>query len=324
VPQLKLGLLGATLSRHSSGYYRIDSIFPGANWRPSLRSPLTEPGVVCRQGWYLVSINGVDLRNVPNPYSLLVGKAGQQVEIAVNERPSDREATRNIIVPLASEADLRYYAWVQRNLAYVTAQSNGEIGYLHIPDMLQDGLNAFAEYFYPQLGKKALVIDVRGNGGGNVSPMIIERLGRQLAMVSMSRNTEPYANPFQLHLGPKVALCDRYTASDGDLFTYRFKHYRLGTVLGERTWGGVVGIRGPLPLVDGGTLHRPEFAPYSQDGSEWIIEGRGVDPDIFVANDPYREYLGEDAVLKRALEELRAMLQRTRSTLPPIPAYPER
>ena len=186
------------------------------------------------------------------------------------------------------------------------------------------GMNEFVKHFYPQLTKQALIIDVRGNGGGNISPQVTERLLRQPAMVKIVRNTVPGWEPSAMQVGPKVCLLDEYSASDGDIFSYRFRHYKLGPLVGKRSWGGVVGIRGSLPLMDGGTFRKPEFSRYGLDGKEWIMEGHGVDPDIEVENDPAREFLGEDAQLARGIEEALKALQTNPPTMPPPPAYPNK
>jgi len=165
---------------------------------------------------------------------------------------------------------------------------------------------------------------VRGNGGGNVSPMLIERLRREIVMISFARNTGSWPDPEAMIYGPMVCLCDEFSASDGDLFTYRFKHYKLGTVIGKRTWGGVVGIRGTLPLLDGGYLNKPEFARYDVEGKEWIIEGYGVEPDIVVDNDPAKEYAGIDEQLDKAIEVILEQLKTQEKEIPPLPQYPVR
>jgi len=176
--------------------------------------------------------------------------------------------------------------------------------------------------FYPQLNRQALIIDVRGNGGGNVSPQIIERLRRELAMVSVRRGGTPNTNPSHMLLGPKVTLLNEYSASDGDLFPYRFREHGLGKLIGKRSWGGVVGISNSLPFIDGGELRKPEFAPYSKDGRNWIIEGQGVDPDIVVDNDPAREFRGEDQQLDKAIDVILEELKTKAQTLPPPPPGP--
>src|SRR5262249_3237676 len=150
----------------------------------------------------------------------------------------------------------------------------------------------------------AMIIDVRGNGGGNVSPMLIERLRREIAMVTIARNSIPRTDPREMGYGPMTCLLNEDSASDGDLFPFRFKHHKLGKLIGKRSWGGVVGLRGTLPLLDGGFLNRPEFSRYDVEGKKWIIEGYGVDPDVVVDNDPAKEYEGVDQQLDRAIEEM--------------------
>ena len=213
---------------------------------------------------------------------------------------------------------------MQNNIHKVDKATNGQVGYIHIPDMGAEGLNEFVKYFYPQLAKKALIIDDRGNGGGNVSPMIIERLSREISRSNMARNVETIGHtPTKMMLGPKVLLIDNYSASDGDLFPYGFKKHQLGKVIGKRSWGGVVGIRGSLPFVDGADLRKPEFASYSADESKWIIEGVGVEPDIEIDNDPSREYEGIDDQLNKAIEVVLGELKNYKEQ-PAIPTPPDK
>jgi tricorn protease len=206
----------------------------------------------------------------------------------------------------------------------VIEATNGEVGYIHIPDMGVEGLNEFVKHFYPQLSKRALIIDDRGNGGGNVSPMIIERLNREMTMINMARNTEAAPGRLEMQWGPKCILIDNYSASDGDLFPYQFKKMKIGKAIGKRTWGGVVGIRGSLPFIDGGQLMRPEFAPYDTEGKNWIIEGYGVDPDIEVDNDPAKEYAGEDQQLNKAIDLMKEELKSWPKELPAMPPFPDK
>jgi tricorn protease len=323
IERIPLGLLGADIVKDApTGFYKINKILKGDVRFGSTLSPLSVPGLGIKEGDYILEISGISLKNISNPYSLLVGKAGKYIELTVNDKPSDEGKRSIVVIPISDESSLRYYDWVHNNIEYVSRQTNGEVGYLHIPNMLSEGLNQFVKYFYAQLNKKALIIDDRGNGGGNVSPMIIERLRREIDMMLMSRNTEPYPSP-QLFYGPKVMLIDRYSASDGDLFPWRFKFYKLGTIVGERSWGGTVGIRGSLPFVDGGTLSKPEFSRYDIDGKEWIIEGYGVDPDIVVKSDPVAEFYGKDIQLDKAISVAQEQI-RLQKPLPPMPAYPDK
>jgi tricorn protease len=324
-PRVKTGLLGAQVSRDAaSRTYRLDKILKGENWQTKTRSPLTEIGVNVNTGDYILAVDGKPTRELDNLYTALIGKAGKQVVLRVNSKPVDDGARDVTIVPIADESSLYYEEFVQNNIDYVAKKTDGKVGYLHIPDMGPGGLNEFVRRFYPQLTKQALIIDVRGNGGGNVSPMIIERLRRELAMVNLRRNGTPTANPTQQLLGPKVTLLNEYSASDGDLFPYRFREHGLGQLIGKRSWGGVVGISGTLPFTDGGTLNKPEFAPFSKDGKKWIIEGHGVDPDIVVDNDPAREFRGEDQQLDKAIEVILTELKTKGVTLPVPPPFPNK
>jgi len=324
-PKIKTGLLGAQVSRDpASRAYRIDRILPGENWQTKTHSPLTELGVNVSAGDYILAVNGRPVSEMSNLYSAFIGTVGKQVVLRVNGKPVDEGARDVTIVPIGDEAPLYYEEFVQRNIDYVAKKTDGKVGYLHIPDMGPEGLNEFVRRYYPQLTRQALIIDVRGNGGGNVSPMIIERLRRELAMVNVRRNGPPTANPGGMLLGPKVTLMNEYSASDGDLFPYRFREHGLGKLIGKRSWGGVVGISGSLPFTDGGSLNKPEFAPYAKDGKSWIIEGHGVDPDIVVDNDPTREFKGEDQQLDKAIEVVVEELKTQGQTLPPPPAWPDK
>ncbi len=324
-PRIKLGLLGAEFSRDpATRAYRIERILPGENWNKHTRSPLTDVGVNVKPGDYILAINNTPVSNLPNLYDALIGTAGKQVILRVNSKPTDAGARDVTVVPTDDEGPLYYIDWVQKNIDYVNKKTGGEVGYLHIPDMSQAGLNEFTKLYFPQIRKHALIVDVRGNGGGFVSPLVIERLRRALVMIGMGRNSMPQTDPPQTFVGPMVTLTNEFSASDGDIFPYRFKALGLGKLIGKRTWGGVIGIRQSLPLVDGGQFFKPEFAPYSKDGKQWIIEGYGVDPDIVVDNDPGKEFRGEDQQLDRALQEIQEGLKTKRYDLPPVPPYPNR
>jgi tricorn protease len=322
--RIKLGLLGAKLSKHSSGYFQINQILDGVTWNKSLSSPLREVGVNVSKGDFILAVDGQNLQNINDIYSTLIDKADKTVELLVNSKPELAGSRKVLVTPIASESNLYYYTWVQNNIKKVAEATNGEVGYIHIPDMGIEGLNEFVKYFYPQLTKKALIIDDRGNGGGNVSPMILERLSRVVYRQTMRRGT-PYAStiPAQTHVGPKVLLLNRYSASDGDLFPYGFQKLGLGVTIGTRSWGGVVGITSSLPFVDGAELRKPEFASFSSEASQWIIEGHGVDPDILIDNDSYKEYIGIDEQLSKAIEVIKDKIKNYK-TLPPIPADPDK
>lgn len=321
--RIRLGLLGARFEKDASGYFKVGKIIQGANWNRATRSPLTMPGVNVREGDYILSINGKPLKNTDNIFKELIGMAGKTVELEVNTIPEPKGARKVLVTTLSGESDLYYYNWVQNNIRKVSEATNGEVGYIHIPDMGVAGLNEFVKYYYPQLNKKALIIDDRGNGGGNVSPMITERLTRTPMFYTMHTNqTAGSVNPTGTFSGPKVLLVNEYSASDGDLFPYRFKYNKLGPVIGHRTWGGVVGYSGTIPVVDGGSIVTPSYAPFAADGSGFIIEGHGVDPDIVIENDPHKEYNGEDEQLNKAIEVILEKLKTEAKEAPAIPAFP--
>ena len=322
--RIKMGLLGAKISRDPSGFYRIDKILKGENWTKEARSPLTELGVDVKDGDFIIAIDGKSVKEMNDINEALIGKANVQIELTTNNTPGETGAKKSIVIPVDDEAGLYYYNWVQNNIKKVDEASNGQIGYIHIPDMGVEGLNEFVKHFYPQLSKRALIIDDRGNGGGNVSPMIIERLNREMTMIKMARNTEGSPGRLEMEWGPKCLLIDHYSASDGDLFPYQFKKLKMGKVIGTRSWGGVVGIRGTLPFIDGGSLMRPEFAPYDTEGKEWIIEGHGVDPDILLENDPAKEYAGEDQQLNKAVDVMLDELKAWPKELPTAPPFPDK
>ncbi len=320
--KVKLGLLGAELVKDESGYFKITKILKSQNWDKKVRNPLTDIGVDVKEGDFIIAVDGESTKDMENIYSSLVDKADKQVTLLVNSKPNESGAKENVVVPIDDEQPLYYYTWVQNNIEKVDKQSNGKVGYIHIPDMGAEGLNEFVKYYYPQLRKEALIIDVRGNGGGNVSPQIIERLRREAAMIDIARNTAADFDPGGTHVGPKVCLLNEFSASDGDIFPYRFKYYKLGKLIGKRSWGGVVGIRGTNPFVDGGFLNKPEFSRYDVEGKEWIMEGHGVDPDIYVDNDPALEYAGTDQQLNKAIEVALDELAKNPVKKPGPPPYP--
>ena len=318
--RINMGLLGAEISRDKSGFFKLEKILKGETWDKNLRSPLTEPGIEAVAGNYIVAIDGVATNSVNDMYKLLVGKAEVPTELMLNSKPDLKGARKVVIKPIASEYALYHYEWVQGNIKKVEEASGGKIGYIYIPDMGVDGLNEFSRYFYPQLDKEGLIIDDRANGGGNVSPMILERLAREPYRLTMRRgSTRVGTVPDAVQVGPKVCLINKYSASDGDLFPWGFRALGLGKLIGTRTWGGIVGISGSMPYMDGTDIRVPFFTSYDAETGEWIIENYGVAPDIEIDNDPIREWNGEDQQLDRAIEEVMKELK-DRKPLKPIPA----
>jgi tricorn protease len=306
----------------AAGRYRIAHIFRGQNQEEIYRSPLTEVGLDVKEGDYILAIDGEQLLPKDNPYQFLRNKANRPVQWTVNSKPTMEGSHTVTYRPITNETNLIYLEWVTHNREAVAKATDGRVGYIHIPDMGEDGIREFIKTYYPQIRKQALIVDVRGNGGGNISQMLINRLRRQLLGVEFGRvDKETNTYPDAVFVGPKVCLINETSASDGDIFPYMFREAGLGPLIGKRTWGGVVGISGRGPLLDGGQVFVPESASASTAG-QFVIEGHGVDPDIVVENDPAAVIEGRDQQLERAISEVSKALQEHPQPLPGRPADP--
>jgi tricorn protease len=318
-----VALPGARLALDATSHrYRIAHIFRGQNAEEPYRSPLTEVGVDAHVGDYVLSINGRELDDHTDPYELMTGPPSQPVEWRVASDAKGSGARTLRFKPLAHERDLLYLEWVEDNYERVQRLGHGRIGYLHIPDMGGEGIREFIKWWYPQARAEALLVDVRDNGGGNVSQLLIERLAAKLHGMTYARNqTLPGTYPRVVQPGPKAALISETTASDGDIFAAQFRSWGIGPLIGKRTWGGVVGITDHGPLLDGGAIFVPEFGNADENG-RWTIEGHGVEPDIVVEADPVKVMRGEDPQLERGVAELLNRLPPTPQGLPSRPASP--
>jgi tricorn protease len=327
VRAVNVGLLGADYEVDAaSGMYRIKKIFAGENWDAHSRSPLTEPGVNVKEGDYLVAINGRALHAPQTPDELLTNTANEVVTLTVNSKPTADGARKVVVKPIGDEFSLRELNMIETNRKKVDAASGGRIGYVYLENMGDAGLNEFVKQYFPQIRKEGIIFDVRYNGGGFVDQLIFERLRRVLASMDSARNWESTTTPAPVFHGYMACVTNHYAASDGDIFSYMFKHYKLGPLIGERTWGGVRGIRGEIPLMDGGYITRPEFAMYGLD-SKWLVENHGVQPDVVVDNPPDLVLKGQDPQLEKAVEMLMEQIKANPKTLPSrppdLPAYPE-
>jgi tricorn protease len=322
-PRPRVGLPGARFELDAAaGRYRISKIFEGENEEDLYRSPLREIGVNVNVGDYVLSIDGEELKANDDPYRLLRNKADNTVQLTVNSKPT-MEGSRTISYrPITDEGNLIYLDWVTRNRKKVEEATGGRVGYIHVPDMGAAGIREFIKWYYPQINKEALIVDVRANGGGNVSRMLIERLRRKLLALNYQRTSDGADTyPDGVFLGPMVALLDENSASDGDIFPAMFREAGLGPLIGKRSWGGVIGINNRGPLIDGGSVFVPGSAFASKDG-KWIIEGHGVDPDIEVENDAKSQIDGHDLQLERGIAELLAKIKDHPVKLPPRPEAP--
>ncbi len=307
--------------------YRIKKILSGENWDAHTRSPLTEPGVNVKEGDYLIAINGRALRAPQTPDELLVNTANEVVTLTVNSKPTADGARKVVVKPIGDEYSLRELNMIETNRKKVDAASGGRIGYVYLPNMGDEGLNEFVKQYFPQIRKEGIIFDVRYNGGGFVDQLIFERLRRVLARHEYGPQLGVgHRSRQNVFYGYMACVTNHYAASDGDFFSYFFKQYKLGPLIGERTWGGVRGIRGEMPLMDGGYITRPEFSLYGLD-SKWLIENRGVQPDVVVDNPPDLVLKGQDPQLEKAVEMLMEQIKANPKKLPArppdLPTYPD-
>ena len=308
--RIEAGLLGAQLvADEKAGYYKIAKIYQGQNWNESLRSPMTEQGVNVKEGDYLISINGREIKTTDNPYEFLENTVGKQVEIVVNSTPEKDFARTSMIKPVKSELDLLHYNWVLERRALVDRLSGGKIGYIYVPNTSTDGNRELFKGMYAYHNKEALIIDDRYNGGGFIPDVMADLLDRKTLSYWNRNGLVPNKTPAIAHDGPKVMLINGYSSSGGDALPYYFRKKGLGQLIGTRTWGGLIGISGNARLVDGGNISVPRFGIFDEN-EEWIIEGIGVYPDIEVVDRPEQLAKGTDPSIEKAVEVLLKELEK--------------
>ncbi len=302
VERVPTGLLGADLVRAGEGAYRIERILRGDH-PDRVRSPLNVPGVIVRDGEYILAVNRQPISAERPIHAHLEQMAGKEVLLTVAGSAGGEGSREVVVTPMASEGDLRYSDWVRMNREYVAEKTGGKIGYLHVPNMLNAGLIEFNTWFYPQLDKEGMVVDVRWNGGGAYSQMLLERLGRRVLSFHYIRGGATGSYPSRVLNGPFVVLVNHNSGSDGDIFPQAVQLTGLAPVIGSQTWGGVYGICDLRPLVDGGLVTQAQAAWWDpKDG--WELENRGVIPDIEVPALPQDVAAGIDRQLDRAIEEV--------------------
>jgi len=297
--QYRRGFLGADLAWNGKDGYDVVKIFRGDSWNRDVDSPLAEPGLAVHEGDTIVAVGGRPLSAEVTPDELLVNAAGR--DVALTLASGKKERRRIVVRALRDERMLRYRAWVDANRAYVHAQTSGRVGYLHIPDMGPWGFSEFHRGFLSEFNRDALVVDVRYNRGGHVSPLLIEKLARKRVGYDVSRYGPPTPYPPESVGGPIVALTNQFAGSDGDIFSHVFKLYKLGPLVGKRTWGGVIGINPYHRLVDGTITTQPEFSFWFVDVG-WKVENYGTDPDYDVDIAPHDDRAGSDPQMQKALE----------------------
>jgi tricorn protease len=314
------GLLGADYDV-ANGRYRFAKVYGGLNWNPDLRSPLTEPGVSVKAGEYLLAVRGEDVRPPVNVYSFFENTSGKIVEITVGPN-ADGTGSRTVsVVPIGNESALRNRDWVEGNLRKVDEATNGQVAYVYVPNTAAQGHEYFKRYFFPQAHKNAVIVDERFNGGGQVADYYIDLLRRPHISYWAMRYGDDLETPTAAIQGPKVMLIDETAGSGGDLLPWMFRKFGIGPLIGQRTWGGLVGTLGFPVLMDGGSITAPNLAIWTAEEG-WVVENEGVPPDIEVEQTPADVIAGRDPQLEKAIEVVMEQLRANPPVDPQRPPYP--
>ena len=314
MPRVTVGLLGADY-RVENGHYRFAKIYNGENWNPGLEAPLTQPGTGVKAGEYLLAVNGRPVDAERDVYSYFEETAGKQTVITVGPNPSETGSRQVTVVPLANEFALRNLDWIESNRREVDRLSGGKLAYVYLPDTEYGGFTNFNRYFFAQVGKEGVILDERFNHGGQIADYIIDYLKRKPMSIIKTREGKTILDPPLAIFGPKVMVINQFAGSGGDALPWYFRKAGLGPLVGVRTWGGLVGIGGYPPLMDGGSVTAPRAAIGGLHG-QWEVEGHGVAPDVEVWQDPKLEREGHDPQLEAAVAKALQLLREH-----PIPTY---
>ena len=320
VKRVQTGLLGADYEV-LNGRYRFSKIYNGENWNPQLRAPLTQPGVNVKAGEYLLAVDGREVRPPENVYSFFEGLSGKSVLLRVGPDPNGSGSREVNVVPVADESRLRNLAWIEENRRKVDQATGGKLAYIYMPDTANGGLTAFNRYFYAQIGKQGAIVDERFNAGGLLATDIAEILNRKPLSAAANRVGSDIVQP-QGIFGPKVMIINERAGSGGDAMPWYFKRAGVGKLIGTRTWGGLVGMAGGPPLMDGGFVGAPSSGIYNPLSGEWEVENIGVPPDIEVEQDPALVRKGRDPQLEKAIEVAMEELKKNPPPAMRRPAFP--
>jgi tricorn protease len=315
-PRRAVGLLGIDWEL-DKGAYRIARIVRGASWDAESRSPLAEPGVEVAEGDYILAVNGLPLDTGAEPWAAFSGLAGRTVQLTVNDKPSMEGARRILVETLDSDRRLRRLEWIEARRSQVDEETGGRVGYVYVPDTGRSGQSELVRQYTSQAGKDGLIVDERWNAGGQLADRFVELMNRQLVIYLYLRHGATMPWPVGAHFGPKVMLINGWAGSGGDAFPFFFREMKAGPLIGERTWGGLIGPAFAHRLVDGGIFTAPPARLFGPDGV-WFAEGHGVDPDIPVVDDPGQLARGTDPQLEAAINEVMRLIE----TDPPPSADP--
>ena len=319
---IQTGFLGGTFTKTSNGL-RIDHIYKSDPDYPDFSSPLNKPELKIKEGDIITEVNNVSLKDVADVAELLANKVQVPVKLTLldkNNKPYEQ------VVKPCSAGDaftLRYEEWELVNREKVDSLSNNNIGYVHLKAMSGSDMDDFVKQFYPVFNREGLILDVRDNFGGNIDSWVLEKLMRKAWMYWQARSGGPIWNMQYAFRGHMVILCNQQTSSDGEAITEGFRRLGLGKVIGMRTWGGEIWLSGGNRLVDNGIATAAEMGVYGPEG-KWLIEGRGVEPDITIDDLPYETYKGKDAQLEFAVEYLKKAIKDNPVVVPPAPPHPDK
>jgi tricorn protease len=321
-PRRGTGLLGVDWV-FENGAYRIKHVIDGAPWDTEVRSPLRASGVDVKEGDYVLAVNGVPLDPAQDPWAAFEGLSDQTVKLTVNARPTMDGSHTVTVTTLSDESRLRNLAWIESNRRRVDEASKGRVGYVYVPSTGLDGQTELERQFLAQCDKEGMIIDERFNSGGQIPDRFVELLDRPALAYYAVRDGTDWRWPPAGQAGARVMLINGWSGSGGDAFPTFFREKKLGPLVGERTWGGIIGISGVPELIDGGGVTVPTFRQYDPDG-RWFAEGHGVDPDIQVVQDPAQLAKGVDQQLEAGIQEALRQLQQHPIATPKRPAYEDR
>ncbi len=299
---VNVGLLGADV-RYENGAFRLAKIYTGESWNPYLNAPLGIPGIDIKQGDYILAVNGKSFSVNDNFFAAFENTADKQVSLLVSADPQGKNSRKVTVVPMSNERIARQWSWIEANRKYVDEQSKGQVGYVYVPNTADAGFTYFNRMFFAQLDKKAMIIDERSNGGGQIANYITDVLSSTYLAGFRDRDGEVYGSPVGALDGPKVMLIDQDAGSGGDFLPYAFKHEGIGKLIGTRTWGGLIGISHNPAFIDGGQMSVPFIRIFDTKG-QWLAENTGVAPDIEVKLMPAEVNKGIDPQLDRGIQQM--------------------
>ncbi len=303
--------------------YKIKQIIRPAAWDTEVRSPLEAPGLLVNEGDYILEVNGMKLADFSNPYAAFAGLAKETIALKISPNATGQNSRIIYVKAMDSELRLRNLAWIEKNRKFVDQATNGEVGYVYVPSTGMDGQKELVRMFYGQIDKKGLIVDERFNNGGQIPDRFIELLNRPALAFWDVRDGATWPWPPTAHFGPKAMLINGWSGSGGDAFPDYFRKSNLGPLIGTKTWGGLIGITGAPPLIDGGRVTVPTFRMYNPDKT-WFAEGHGVEPDIRIPEDPTALAKGRDPQLEAAIDYIKAQIRENPMDVPAPPPVEKR